>query len=193
MKIKHLWMDNRFFNWLFESEAIIGWWGFGLFAGGIGLPFAFMAVSDGWVVPVFGTIATTVAFELAPLVILFSPIEQLDNESYRPGGKAVGRYDYRGDAVRGSRDLMKEIIRLPKDDQKRFPTGLYETLRKNIEPKARYEINKELADTLDEIAKRNEALAIAARKAIPTEHIVEILKDTRAHFKIETDTIKELM
>lgn len=140
-----------------------------------------------------------------PALATLSPLNKVDNYQIHPDGTrhtwecsggGRGYYDRRvhcpGSYTDGSRNLIRKVRELPAEDRSAFPYDLIAALSNDIEGKRRYEINRGIEAALKEISERNTQRALAMKRAVPTDHILEALSDARSNFKVETDTLKEL-
>lgn len=198
--IKRSWTESRAlsFMWDYEGDSAVPAMLYFIFlalgsATGAGI-YTGHSTHNGWLV-VLSVVATLAIIWGYPCLRLLSPLNAMNNDRLHPDGNlhnsACG-YSRCG-RCEGSKDLIREVRALPSSDRAQFPHELIEVLSRDLDPERRYEVNTEIRTTLDEIRCRDEQRALANKRAIPTDHIVGSLKEARESFKIETDTLKELL
>lgn len=145
---------------------------------GVVISLAFVSLSL-----LFVTIPLAAMYNIYPQLWRLSPLMKMDNESGYQGHMNIA----------GSRDLLRQVLALPPEDQRVFPVGLYDTLARDLLSDDREKVNAGIQKTLNEIKTRNSKRAKAMMSAVPTEHIVQMLEETHQHVKIETDTLEEML
>jgi len=196
MKVERAWTESRVFHPFIDQDGDITEFMMGTHFT-VGLLSLFGGILWIGMDPVHWPISASVLVFLSlvihggPYLGKLSPLTKIDNAQLTDKGTVHNRYSYDENWVEGSRDLIYKILDLPKEDQRLFPNDLVTMLSRDLLPKARYEINAGLSNTLAEIRQRNEQRRIMEQKAISHEGVLAAIESTRQNLQIETQTLKE--